>query len=70
MKIRTLVSKISQQDKKAYFDFKKCLSDTKHEDLVKKLEEKEKELITENKRLRLLKDGRQREPQTARLSII
>ncbi|XP_052240224.1 uncharacterized protein LOC127850872 isoform X2 [Dreissena polymorpha] len=66
MKIRTLVSKISQQDKKAYFDFKKCLSDTKHEDLVKKLEEKEKELITENKRLRLLKDGRQREPQTAR----
>ncbi|KAH3829503.1 hypothetical protein DPMN_131499, partial [Dreissena polymorpha] len=60
MKCRLLISKISQSGEKAYYVFKKCLSDTKHDSLVKELEEKEKELIIESSRYKSLTDERLR----------
>ncbi|XP_052213417.1 uncharacterized protein LOC127832151 [Dreissena polymorpha] len=60
MKCRLLISKISQSGVKAYYVFKKCLSDTKHDSLVKELEEKEKELIFESSRYESLTDKRPR----------
>ncbi|KAH3885172.1 hypothetical protein DPMN_009163 [Dreissena polymorpha] len=60
MKCRLLISKISQSGDKAYYVFKKSLSDTKHDSLVKELEEKEKELIYESSRYKSLTDERLR----------
>ncbi|KAH3829223.1 hypothetical protein DPMN_131217 [Dreissena polymorpha] len=60
MKCRHLISKISQSGDKAYYVFKKCLSDTNHHSLVKELEEKEKKQIFDSSRYKSLTDERLR----------
>ncbi|XP_052217060.1 uncharacterized protein LOC127834928 [Dreissena polymorpha] len=58
MKCRLLVNKISQGGNGAYFEFKKCLRATNHEQLVIELELKEVEIISEMTRYTELQNER------------